>query len=183
MKTGIVVVDLQNEYLPAGKLPLSGIEAAVASARRVIDHARSTGLPVFHIRHESDDNAAGFFIKGSHGVETQPAVSPTGEEAVIVKNHINAFRETELKKQLDARGIQRLVIVGAMSHMCIDAVTRAAHDFGYSCAVAHDACATLALEFNGVSVPASKVHAAYMAALAFAYAKVDTTDALLGDLA
>jgi hypothetical protein len=34
-----------------------------------------------------------------------------------------------------------------------------------------------------VSVPASQVHAAYMAALAFAYAKVDTTDALLGDLA
>lgn len=176
MKTGVVVVDLQNEYLPAGKLPLSGIEAAVASARRVIDHARSTGLPVFHIRHESDDNAAGFFIKGSHGVETQPAVSPTGEEAVIVKNHINAFRETELKKQLDARGIQRLVIVGAMSHMCIDAVVRAAVDMGYPVTVLHDACATLDVSFGGVNVPAAHVHAAIMAAFEFGYAAVKSVD-------
>ena len=47
MKQGLVVVDLQNEYLPTGKLPLSGIEAAVANARRVVDHARNTGIPVF----------------------------------------------------------------------------------------------------------------------------------------
>lgn len=179
MKTGILVVDLQNEYLPAGKLPLSGIEAAVASARRVIDHARSTGLPVFHIRHESDDNAAGFFIKGSHGVETQPAVSPTGEEAVIVKSHINAFRETELKKQLDARGIQRLVIVGAMSHMCIDAVVRAAADMGYPVTVLHDACATLDVSFGGVKVPAAHVQAAIMAAFEFGYATVKSVDEYL----
>ena len=38
--------------------------------------------------------------------------------------------------------------------MCIDAVTRAASDFGYKCAVSHDACATLGLEFNAVAVTA-----------------------------
>lgn len=176
MKHALIVVDLQNEYLPTGKLPLSGIEAAAANARRVIDHARSAGIPVFHIRHESADNGAVFFIKGSEGVETQPAVSPVADETVIVKNHINAFRETDLKKQLDAQGIEELVIAGAMSHMCIDAVVRAAADMGYPVTVLHDACATLDLSFRGMNVPAAHVHAAIMAAFEFGYATVKSVD-------
>ena len=75
--------------------------------------------------------------------------------------------------------VGKLVIAGAMSHMCIDAVTRAAVDFGYECNVAHDACATLDLEFNGETVPAKHVHNAFMAALSFGYSHVDSTDNLL----
>ncbi|WP_423251593.1 isochorismatase family protein, partial [Pseudomonas viridiflava] len=41
---------------------------------------------------------------------------------VTVKKHINAFRETDLKHQLEAFGVQQVVVIGAMSHMCIDAV-------------------------------------------------------------
>jgi nicotinamidase-related amidase len=59
--------------------------------------------------------------------------------------------------------------------MCIDATTRAAADFGFQCAVAHDACATRDVEFNGKKVAAPDVHAAYMSALDFAYAKVMPT--------
>jgi len=40
----------------------------------------------------------------------------------------------------------QVVIVGAMSHMCIDATTRAAHELGLKCTVIHDACATRDLE-------------------------------------
>jgi nicotinamidase-related amidase len=75
--------------------------------------------------------------------------------------------------------MEDLVIVGAMSHMCIDAVTRAAADLGYSNTLLHDACATLDMEFNGVKVPAAQVHAAFMAALAFAYAEVIDTNEFL----
>jgi hypothetical protein len=35
------------------------------------------------------------------------------------------------------------------------------------------------MEFNGVKVPAAQVHAAFMAALAFAYAEVINTDEFL----
>lgn len=176
MKRGLVVVDLQNEYLPTGKLPLTGIEAAVANASRVISHARKTGIPVFHIRHESDNEGAVIFIKGSIGAEIQSAVAPDGQEPVIVKKHINAFRETDLKKQLDAFDVQDIVVVGAMSHMCIDAVVRAAADMGYPVTVLHDACATLDLTFRGTNVPAAHAHAAMMAAFEFGYASVKSVD-------
>lgn len=179
MKQGLVVIDLQNEYLPTGKLPLSGIEAAVANARRVIDHARNKGIPVFHIRHESDDANVPIFVKGSSGAQIQPEVAPEGDEPVIVKKHINAFRDTDLKKQLDAFDVQDIVVIGAMSHMCIDAVVRAAADMGYPVTVVHDACATLDLSFHGVNVPAAQVHAAMMAAFEFGYATVKSVDEYL----
>lgn len=176
MQGGLVVVDLQNEYLPTGKLPLSGIEAAVTNASWVISHARITGIPVFHIRHESDNEGAAIFIKGTSGAEIQPPVGPEGDEPVIVKKHINAFKETDLKQQLDAFDVQEIVVIGAMSHMCIDAVVRAAADMGYPVTVLHDACATLDLTFRGVTVPAAQAHAAIMAAFEFGYASVKSVD-------
>lgn len=180
-KLGLIVIDLQNEYLPTGKLPLSGIEAATDNAAKVLADARAKDIPVFHIRHEFASADAPVFVPGSDGVEIQPAVAPLGDEPVIVKNHINAFRETDLQQQLEAQGVQEVVIVGAMSHMCVDACVRAAVDMGYPTTVLHDACATLDLEFNGVSVPAAHVHAAMMAAFEFGYGTVKSTDEYLAD--
>jgi nicotinamidase-related amidase len=67
--------------------------------------------------------------------------------------------------------------------MCIDATTRAAADLGFECVVAHDACATTDVEFNGAKVPAAEVHAAFMSALAFAYATVLPTNAAISECA
>jgi nicotinamidase-related amidase len=117
-----------------------------------------------------------FFVPGTEGAEIIPVVAPADGELVITKNYPNSFRETKLKQALDAEGIQDVVVVGAMSHMCIDATSRAAADLGYSTTIVEDACATRDLEFNGKTVPAAQVHAAYMSALAFAYGKVVTTD-------
>ncbi len=181
-KTALIIVDLQKDYFPGGKWQLEGTEAAAANAARLLSAFRDKGLPVVHVRHVFANADAPFFAPGSAGAEVHPLVAERPGEAVLIKQQINSFRDTELKQVLDQAGVSQVLICGAMSHMCIDAVTRAAHDFGYSCAVAHDACATLALEFNGVSVPASQVHAAYMAALAFAYANVASTEALLNEL-
>jgi len=56
--------------------------------------------------------------------------------------------------------------------MCIDAITRAAADYGFRCLVVHDACATRELAFQGMVIPAAQVHGAFMAALSFLYARV-----------
>jgi nicotinamidase-related amidase len=133
---------------------------------------RDAGDPVVHIRHEFTSAEAPFFTPNSEGAKLHPKVINRADEPVVLKHFVNSFRETELKSILDEQGIKELVVVGSMSHMCVDGITRAAADFGYTVTVIHDACATRDLEFNGVSVPAAQVHAAFMAALAFAYANV-----------
>ncbi len=125
----VLVVDLQNEYWPAGNLPLQGIDAAAANAARVMDHARAKGDLVVNIRHEM--SGAPFFVPGSDGAKINQAVLPQDDEPVITKNFPNSFRETGLNDLLKEKGVEEVVIVGAMSHMCIDATVRAANDMGY----------------------------------------------------
>jgi len=181
-KTALIVIDLQNDYFKGGKWELEGIEAAATNAAKLLKNFRVKGLPVIHVRHEFPTENAPFFVPNSDGAKIHLSVHEAEGEPVALKHQINSFRDTNLKEILDKLKVDNVLICGAMSHMCIDAAARAANDFGYNCAVAHDACATLELEFNGVTVPANQVHAAFMAALSFAYANVATTDELLSEI-
>ena len=175
-KTALLIVDLQNDYFPGGKWELEGTEAVAANAAKLLGCFREKKWPVVHVRHEFPTEDAPFFAPDSPGAEIHSSVKNRDGEPVVVKHQINSFRETNLQEHLREWGVERVLICGAMSHMCIDAVTRAAKDLGYQCAVAHDACATRELEFEGMTVPATQVHAAFMAALGFAYAEVDSTE-------
>ena len=175
-KRAVVVIDIQNDYFPNGKYELVGIEQAAANAARVIGAAREKGDRVIHVQHVFPSRDAPFFTPDSEGTEIHPAVTPREGETVVVKNHPNPFLNTDLKKILDDDGIEEVVVVGAMSHMCIDATARAASDYGYKTTVVQDACATRDLEYGGMTVPAASVHAAMMSALGFAYATVTDTD-------
>ena len=73
---------------------------------------------------------------------------------------------------LQGAGVDEVIIAGAMSHMCIDASTRAAFDYGFTCTVIHDACATRDVVFGDLTIPAAQVHGAFMAALGMRYARV-----------
>ena len=66
-----------------------------------------------------------------------------------------------------------------MSHMCIEATTRAAADYGFKCVVVQDACATRDIEFKDKKVSAIDVHNASMSALDFAYANIVNVDELI----
>ncbi|QJI43917.1 cysteine hydrolase [Pseudomonas sp. ADAK2] len=178
-KQALIVVDIQNDYFPQGKWPLVGAEAAADNAVRLIQAFRDAGNPVVHIRHEFTSDAAPFFTPGSDGAKLHPKVLNRADEPVVLKHFVNSFRETELEAILDEQDVENLVVVGSMSHMCVDGITRAAADLGYTMTVIHDACATRDLEFNGVTVPAIQVHAAFMASLAFAYASVVSADEFL----
>lgn len=179
MSTCLILVDLQNDYFPGGKMELVGIEAAAANARLLLDRFRQAQRPVIHVQHISAYPGATFFLPESAGAGINSAVTPEVSETVVVKHFPNSFRDTGLLKVLQDAGTESLVICGAMSHMCIDATTRAAFDLGFTCTVAEDACATKDLVFKGEVVKAADVHASFMAALSFPYARViRTTDVL-----
>ena len=104
---------------------------------------------------------------------------PLEGETVVTKNYPNSFRDTILLEILKKENITDLLFCGAMSHMCIDATVRAGFDLGFNCVVAEDACATRDLCFNDTTIPASAVHASFMAALSGTYAAVLSTEQIL----
>jgi len=180
-KRALVLIDVQNDYFPGGKWPLEGMDSASDNAAKVLAAARSAGDLVVHVRHEFPTAEAPFFAPGSEGAKIHPKMRGLDGEAVVLKHHVNSFRETDLKAILDRHGVEEVVICGAMSHMCVDAGARAASDLGYQCVVVHDACATRDQEFESAVVPAAQVHAAFMAALRFGYAKLLSTEEYLAD--
>jgi nicotinamidase-related amidase len=180
-RRALVLIDVQNDYFAGGKWPLKGMDLAADNAARLLSAARMAGDLVVHVRHEFPNADAPFFAPNSEGAQIHSTARSLDGEPVVLKHHVNSFRETDLKAILDQHGVEEVVICGAMSHMCVDAGTRAASDLGYRCVVVHDACATRDQEFHGTVVRAVDVHAAFMAALGFGYAKlVSTAEHLAG---
>jgi len=182
MNTALMVIDIQNDYFPGGRMALDGMAAAATNCQALLNDFRARQAPVFIVQHLFNTPNPPFFAPDTHGAELHQSVAPTGRDRVIVKHAVNCFLGTELLQGLHRAGAGNLVICGAMSHMCVDAAVRAAADFGFQCTLAHDACATRALEFNGVTVPAAHVHAAFLAALSGAYARVVSTAEILQGL-
>jgi nicotinamidase-related amidase len=167
-----LLVDLQNDYFPGGAMELVGMAAAAEKAGRLLERFRQRQAPVYFLQHLANRLGATFFLPDTAGAQIHPAVAPVPGEPVIIKHFPNSFRETELLAVLHRDGVDQLIIAGAMSHMCIDATTRAAFDLGFRCIVVEDACATRDLEFKGAQITAKEVHGAFMAALQGVYAEV-----------
>ncbi len=117
-------------------------------------------------------------MPGTEGVEIHPSVSPEPGEPVIVKHYPNGFHETNLYDLIKETGVTELVVAGMMTHMCIDTTVRAAKDYTIPVTLLHDACATRDLDFQGVTVPAAQVQAAYLASLSGMFAKVLMSEAV-----
>ncbi len=127
-KTALLMIDLQNDYFPDGKWELEGTEAVAIKAADLLSAFREQKLPIVHVRHEFPTSDAPFFAPATEGSEIHTTVQPIEGEPVVLKHQINSFRETNLKEVLDGEGVETVLICGAMSHMCVDAVTRAAND-------------------------------------------------------
>lgn len=175
MNNCLILIDLQNDYFPGGNMELVGIEEATANAQILLNEFRKSNSSVIHIQHISARPGATFFLPDTDGAKINQMVAPKDDEMVVVKNFPNSFRDTSLLEILKKEKIDTLVICGAMSHMCIDATTRAAFDLGFNCIVAEDACATRDLIFKSKVIRASDVHSSFMAALSVPYAKVIST--------
>ena len=172
MRTALLLIDIQHDYFPGGPLELVGIDGASENAKELLSFFRQKQWPTFHIQHVMISDSAPVFRANTRGVEIHEKVKPLPADVIIQKHRVNSFLDTPLLEELKNAGVARVVICGAMSHMCIDATTRAAADLGFNCVVIHDACATRDLEFQGKKIPAEAVHRSFMAALGSGYAKV-----------
>lgn len=177
--TALLLIDIQNDYFPGGRMELDGSVEAGINAGKILSRCREAGIPVVHIQHLSVRPGAAFFIPGTEGADINRCVAPLKGEKIIQKNFPNSFRNTELLEYLRSENVKKLIICGMMTHMCVDATVRAAFDYGFECIVAGDACATRDLVNGEVRVPALHVHNAFLAALGSVYAEIQTAAELM----
>jgi nicotinamidase-related amidase len=182
MKTALILVDIQNDYFPGGKMELEGSIQAGEQAYCLLSYFRQERLPLIHIQHISTRPGATFFLLETDGVKIYDKVQPLDGEICFQKHYPNSFRETPLLAYLQNQQINRLVVCGMMTHMCIDTTTRAAYDLGFECLLAQDACATKTLTYLGQSIPALAVQLSFLAALNGTFAKVQSSEEIIAGM-
>jgi len=182
MKTALLVIDIQKDYFPGGKMPLDNPLEAGKKAYALLQCFREHNRPTVHIQHVSLRSDAPFFVSGERGTDIHDVVAHFEGEPLVQKHYPNSFRQTDLHEKLQEWGIERLVICGMMTHMCVDATVRAAADLGYQVILAADACATRDLTYGEITVPAVHVQAAFLVALK-SYGQVLITEKILSTLA
>lgn len=169
--TALLLIDIQNFYFPGGRLPLENPEKASLNARKILDSFRKKGMPVIHIQH-----------RAKSGAKIHKNVAPIKGEKVIPKNHVSAFKDTDLLEYLRSHQIKQLVICGMMTHMCVEAAARAAKDYGFDCILIGDACTTRDLKYKNRVIKAMDVHFSTLSTLDGYYAKILNTEEYLVSL-
>jgi nicotinamidase-related amidase len=166
----LILIDLQNEYLD-GPVAVPDAAAAIANAAHLLQHARDSGTPIFHIAHRG--KASGLFDRAASRGQIAEAVAPLPGESILEKTLPNAFAGTALEAQLKATQRANIILAGLMTHMCVSSTARAALDLGFRTAVAADCCATRALpDGHGGTIDAGTVHKVALAELSDRFAIV-----------
>jgi len=183
MSKSLIIIDIQEDYFQGGACELVDPIQTSLEAKKLLNVFREKNLPVFHIQHINSIVAnATFLLPNTKGVEIHENVKPKENEPIIEKNFPNSFLQTNLENELEKLNIKDVIICGMMSHMCVDATTRAAFDLGFNCTVAHEACTTKDMEFKSEAINQKDVHNAFMSALGAVYAKMETTNEIIKSL-
>jgi nicotinamidase-related amidase len=160
-KTALLIMDYQNGIIPMA--PNS--EELLAGARQAIDLIRSHGGTIGYVRVGFADaseigGSMGKRVGGTAALEHFHAdhantqihadVAPEKGDIVVRKNRVGPFSSTDLHEQLQARGIDTLLLAGLSTSGVVLSTVRDAHDRDYRLIVLADLCADRDAEVHEV---------------------------------
>jgi nicotinamidase-related amidase len=181
-EAALILIDLQNaiDHPSWGERNNPHAEENV---RALLEAWRSTGRPIYHIRHDSIEPAS-HYRPGQSGNEFKPGARPLTGETVIPKRTNSAFIGTDLEARLRGTGHSTLVIAGVITNNSVEATVRMAGNLGFDTFLVEDATFTFGRkDWNGTWRAASEVHAMSLANLDGEYCTVVKTRAVLEALA
>ncbi len=170
-KSALVLIDCQQTYRE-GVMQLENVEPALQEAAVLLNRFREAGRPVIHIMHDAGTGTP--YDVGAPIGQIADVVAPIEGETVIVKAFPSAFEQTELDAELKKLGVEHVVYVGFMTHMCVNSTARASFNHGYGNTVVASATATRTIPNaeTGADVPAQQLQDASLAALGDMFAVV-----------
>ena len=191
--SAVIAMHYQNENChPDGKIRV-GIAAdsdwrwqRLDNAKRLFAGARTSGIPIIHIRLAVPPDysgivantplidewmALGAWKESTWGVEFIDGLEPTDTEPVITHIRNSAFHGSTLLDILNGLSTNHLICCGVSTAYAVEGTVRQATDIGYPVTVAADACST--------ATPAQHENA--LAAMAL-IAEVKTVDEILTEM-
>lgn len=188
MNTAILVVDMQNGFchengsLPSVGMGMPNMEAVTAANAALLAQARELDLPVIYTRHVYRPDFVDLPKKMAITLPTEPAplvrgswdadvideLKPADGDHIIDKNRFDAFLYTDLEVVLRAMGIERLVVTGVVTSVCVESTVRSGQQRDFEMFVASDC----------VSAPEEQ-HQAALDMMAYIFAEVGPWEEVL----
>ncbi|MCP9451812.1 MAG: isochorismatase family protein [Nitrospira sp.] len=151
----LILVDIQNDFLPGGPLGVAGSDAIIPILSEYVRRFHERGLPIFLTRDWHPRNHCSFqqqggpwpphCLAGSQGA-LPPDHFPVPPSAVIIYKGIDrdqdaysGFQGTALHRHLHALGTRRLFIGGLATDYCVLNTVKDALVLGYAVYVLTDA--------------------------------------------
>ena len=140
-KTALLVIDVQRAFFDGDTIPpVYDGEQVLARISDVVQRARVAALPIVYVQH---DGGGGHPLEqGGKGWQIHPEVVPQDGDVVVAKTTPDSFYETRLKIDLDALGVESLIVVGNQTDFCVDTTCRRARSLDYTVTLLKDAHST-----------------------------------------
>jgi nicotinamidase-related amidase len=135
-ETAFVIIDTQVGLIE----PAYQGQEVLSRIAMLLEKARATHTPIIYVQH---DAPRGDVLEvGTPNWQIHPAIAPHLDEPIVRKRASDAFYETTLQQELEARGIRHLVVVGGQTEYCVDTTVRRATTCGYEVTLVADAHTT-----------------------------------------
>lgn len=143
MKTALILVDVINDFFhPQGKNFKPEYQETLSNIRLLLETARKHGIVVVHAMegHHPAARQADYEWKklpphcfmGEFDAEPVEGIDiRLDQEYIVRKRRFSAFFETDLNLLLREAGVERIIIVGVKTHVCVRATAQDGFAYGY----------------------------------------------------
>lgn len=161
-RDALIVVDVQNDFMPWGALPVNGADSIIPVVNRYLKLFSEAGLPIFATRDWHPENHVSFKENGgiwprhcvqwSEGAAFAKGLELPPETFIINKGDrpeleaYSGFQGTLLEQLLRERGVRRVFVCGVATDYCVKNTVLGALNLGYSCVLLADAVKGVAPE-------------------------------------
>lgn len=151
----VIVVDVQNDFLPGGALGVPRGDEVVPRLNDVVRAASAAGVPVFATRDWHPPHHCSFrerggpwpphCIQGTKGAELAPGLVLPPSATIVSKGFerdrdaYSGFDGTELGDKLRALGVRRVLVGGLATDYCVRQTVLDARDEGFDVVLLEDA--------------------------------------------
>jgi nicotinamidase/pyrazinamidase len=158
----LIVVDVQNDFLPGGALGVPAGDDVIEPLNRAIEAFDRVQLPIYYSRDWHPANHCSFKAQGgpwpphcvakSEGAAFAPKLRVSIDATVISKattaeiDAYSAFQGTTLAAQLIAGGVRRVFVGGLATDYCVRATVLDARKHGFEVELLGDAVRAVEVE-------------------------------------
>ncbi len=150
MKEAVLVVDMIKDFV-YGKFGSEGAENIIEPLAHFLKEGRERNVPVFFLKDSHRERDQELQVWGQHAMEDEEGSEIVSDlkglyDVKIEKQHFDGFYDTGLEEELLERDIDKLIITGVSTDICVQHTAAGAFFRGYDIVVLEDCTAAISKE-------------------------------------